>query len=338
MLKILTFIIAIGFFFSFNRINQASATEKKFVIYMILFNGKGNCERGFSNYLRSRNIDVEYIIKDCNGDLTNCPIENYIKEIRDIKPNLVYTWGTPITVAIAGTGKSIDPQKHITDIPVIALPIGNPVGNGFTPQIGSYTGRNLMGVSQMPSIKEQIKAIRLYGPIKKLGAIYTPYEPNIVTFVEDLAKIAKEEKFEFIAKPVPLLEDKKMDTTAIGPLIRELAQEKVDFLYIGPDTAILEFSEMIRKQSQKYKIPTFASSELTAEKINPVFGFFSRFYHVGQLAGYKAEQLFLNKLPKEQIFTFETLKYMSYTINPKMGIEIGLSPPVTLFKFAQITE
>ena len=121
-------------------------------------------------------------------------------------------------------------------------------------------------------------------------------------------------------------------------MMREMAKEKIDFLYIGPDTAILEFSDTIKTLAENYKIPTFASSELTAQKISPLFGFFSRFYHVGQLAAFKAEKILSRKTPPERLYTFETLKFMSYTVNPKMSVKIGLTPPISLFKFAQITE
>lgn len=315
---------------------QPKAQSKVFRIYMILFNGKGECERGFTSYLRSKHIEIDYTIQDCKGDLNTCPLGDFIKEIKEKKPDLVYTWGTPITQIVAGLIGDVDPKKNVMDIPIVSLPIADPVGASLTLKMGEQTGRNLAGVSQMMSVAYQIQALQLYGDFRTVGTIYTPYEQNIVTFIESWRKAAQEQGFKFIALPLPLTREKKIDPDKVLPTLLSLIDQKIDYFYMGPDTAILDYKKLIFDQTLLHKIPTFAVSELTVKSFKPVLGFFSRFFHVGQLGGYKAEQILLRQGNTADLMTFETLKFMSFTINIKAAIADDLPPPVKLLNFAEI--
>ena len=340
---------------TFAKIQESSQNAKQevkqtrpFKVFMILFaKNFGECERGFTNYMRSRGINIEYTIRDCNGQLSGCPLEKYIAEAKQMQPDLIYTWGTPVTSRVAGVMGEIDPEKHITKIPIIALPIANPIGADLTTKMKNPTGRNLAGVSQMMSVVEQIRAIRIYGDFKRIGAIYTPYEPNISTFIDEWHREAQrlkgtKEEFEFVSYQIGLDASGKLDRSSIPKLLKKLLENNIQFLYMGPDTAILEHRDLIIDWCLENKIPIFASSELTINKVKPTLGFFSRFYHVGQLAGLIAEKILLKRYgnSKEKfpgkVFQFQTLKHMSYTVNVEDGIKMGQPPPIVLIKFAEI--
>ena len=313
--------------------------NKTFEIYVLSFGKKGEIERGFVSYLSSRGLKIKYIFRSCNGLLTVDSLKEYVKEIKELKPDLVFTWGSPITEGIAGKMGDVDPKKHITTIPIVAMPIGEPVSAGFAPALNTYTGRKLAGVTQMIPTIEQIQVVKGFIKFKKLGVIYSPFEPNIVGYVEELKKISEKfGEFEVVAYPLPLRSPYKIDGSAIPGLFEKLVKEGVDLLYEGPDSAILEFSSLLMEQIRKYRIPSFATSEGTVLALKPLVGFFCKFYDVGRLGGRIAEKILLKLRPPEELYQFERLKRMSYVIDITKALELEIYPPINSLKFAEIIE
>ncbi|MDO8303495.1 MAG: hypothetical protein Q7T18_09655, partial [Sedimentisphaerales bacterium] len=64
-------------------------TTKVFRIFMILFRGETEAEKGFSDYLAGRGIAVELIVRDVAQDLKKIPA--LIEEARALQVDLIYT-------------------------------------------------------------------------------------------------------------------------------------------------------------------------------------------------------------------------------------------------------
>lgn len=58
-------------------------------IYMITWRGNTDVEKGFQNYLTTRNLPVEFILRDAGQDAKR--IAEFTDEIRQLRPDLVYT-------------------------------------------------------------------------------------------------------------------------------------------------------------------------------------------------------------------------------------------------------
>ena len=112
-----------------------TAPERPYTIYMITFRGDTEVEAGFRDYLAQRQIPVEYINRDVDRDPTK--VAGFLDEIRALKPDLVYTWGTPVTLATVGPYDAPDPAKYIADRPVIFTMVAAPVRSVQVPDTSS---------------------------------------------------------------------------------------------------------------------------------------------------------------------------------------------------------
>ena len=122
--------------------NRARQAHKPYRIYAITYRGITDIEKGFEEYFRSRKIRVEITWRDLNLDPSRFP--RFIEEIRAMKPDLVYTWGTSVTLGVVGPHDAVDPRLHITDTPVVFTLVAAPVLAKIVPDLKS-SGRNVTG-------------------------------------------------------------------------------------------------------------------------------------------------------------------------------------------------
>jgi putative ABC transport system substrate-binding protein len=84
-------------------------------VYMVLWRGVTDAEKGFIDYFSQQGIDADFMIRNCQKDRTRFP--SLIKEIKRLKPDLVYTFGTTAAISIAGTIHDKESREFIRDIP-----------------------------------------------------------------------------------------------------------------------------------------------------------------------------------------------------------------------------
>jgi putative ABC transport system substrate-binding protein len=199
-------------------------------IYMILFRGETAVEKGFRDYFAVNGMAVELIVRDVALDVGKVP--QLIAEARAMKVDLIYTWGTPITLAVAGKQGAVDPARHVTDIPVVFTMVASPQGSGLVKSLAS-SGRNITGACHVVPPSQQLSAIRAYRRFDRLAIIYNPAEPNSVQNVKDLRAVAASERFQLLERPVPLDAKGQPLASELPAMVAELAQQRVQLLYIG---------------------------------------------------------------------------------------------------------
>jgi putative ABC transport system substrate-binding protein len=89
--------------------------SKPYRIYAITFRGQTDVEKGFEDYFSSRKIPVQITYRDLNRDASRIP--GLLQEIRATRPDLIYAWGTTVTLGVVGPFDAHDPSQFITDIP-----------------------------------------------------------------------------------------------------------------------------------------------------------------------------------------------------------------------------
>ena len=90
---------------------------------------------------------------------------------------------------------------------------------------------------------------------------------------------------------------------------------------------------MIIPAAMEQGLPTFASTEQLMEA-GALSGLVSRYYSVGQFAGYKAEQILVGKVAPKDI-PVETLKRFSFQIRMETADKLKLPPPLPMFNYAE---
>ncbi len=311
---------------------QDQAQKKPFRIYSITFRGKTEVEKGFKDYFASRRIPVEIIERDIERDNTKIPA--LLDEIRRIKPDLIYTWGTSVTLGVVGSVDNAKDGKFIQDIPVVFTLVAAPVSAKITPTLAS-SERNVTGVYHVASTETQIRAMSSYRPFKTMGVLYTSSERNSVVTVEELRSLSKKMNFTLVERKFAL------DTTTQKPtaegaadLIRDMKQNKVDWLYLPPDSFLgTQAKSVIIPAATEVGLPTFASTEQLMET-GALAGLVSRYYNIGQFTAYKAEQILTGKKTAKEI-PIETLTRFSFQVQMAEAAKLKLYPPLTMFNYAE---
>lgn len=302
-------------------------------IYMVVWRGCEDACKGFHDYFTERELPAEIILRDAGRDKKLLP--GFVEEAKSLKPDLVVTWGTSVTRAIIGPRDAPDPSAHIENTPAVFMIVADPVGAKI---VDSYetSGREwITGTRNRVPEDVQIRAIRSYFPANRIGIIYNTNELNAVLNAETLRNLSKEMDFELVEKQVPLNADGDPQADALPGLIGELADEKVDFLYVGSSSFISSNGDMFTNLAIEAGLPVAAGSEVLVRKSNALLAIANRYYNIGQLAGFQAEEvLFNNKKPID--LPIRSLSRYSFIINMDAARKLDLYPPIQLLRFADL--
>ncbi len=301
-------------------------------IFMILYRGETDVEKGFRDYFASRQIVVELIVRDVEQDVTR--VAALVTEARALQVDLIYTWGTPVTLAVVGKSNAVDPERHVTTIPVVFTMVASPQGAGLVGANG-LSGRNITGASHVVPIDQQLGAIRAYRAFKRLAVLFNPAEPNSVRIVKELREASERDGFTLLEQAIPLDDQKKPNEAALPALIEKIARLRPEFLYLGPDSFIGANRKMITETALQHHLPAFSATEIMLREGRALFGLVSRYENVGRLTAYKVEQILVGKIRPQEI-AVETLARFSYIVNMSVAAELDLYPSLKVVNFAEV--
>jgi len=307
---------------------------KEHTIVMLLWRGVTDAERGFMDYLKAENVNVNYIIKDCKKDKQR--LLGFIDEIKTIKPDLIYTFGTTVTRSVVGTLNNRSADKNILDIPVVFNIVSDPVGAKLTANLESSES-NFTGVSHSVPIGTQINVIKKVKTLKKMAVIYNPLERNSMLTISALKRESEKEGFSLIEAPLEIADDGKPKLDSVFNNIARIAQSKPDFLYLPPDSFLIANADSIISTANRYKLASFSSTEVPIRKSGALLGIVSTYYSVGKFAGYKTKQILLNKLAPSSL-AIETLKKFSLLVNITTAKKIDFFPPISMLAVAEVVK
>jgi len=301
-------------------------------IYMILFRGETPVEKGFRDYFAVNGLTPELIVRDVALDVGKVP--QLIAEARAMQVDLIYTWGTPVTLAVAGKTAAVDPGRHVTDIPVVFTMVAAPQASGLVNSLAS-SGRNLTGASHVVPNSQQLSAIRAYRRFERIAIIYNPAEPNSVLNVKEWRALAASERFQLIEQPVPLDARGQPSAAALPALVQALAQHQVQLLYIGPDSFLAANRMELTEAALAAHLPTFSATEVALREGKALFGLVSGYENVGRLTAHKAAQILYQHIAPAHI-PIETLARFSYLVNMSVASQLQMYPPLKVINYAEL--
>ena len=308
------------------------AVTRPFRIYAITFRGMTDVEKGFEEHFASRKIPVQITYRDLNRDMTR--MAGFLSEIRATRPDLIYTWGTSVTLGVVGPHDAVVAGEHITDIPVVFTLVAAPTLAKIVPENGA-TRHNLTGVVHVAPVAAQIQAMAAYRPFQTLGVLYTPTEKNSIVVLDEIRKIGLERKFNIVSRTFRLDANRKVSAEGAAELVRELKEARAEWLYLPPDSFLGTLAQdVIIPAAMEVGLPTFASTEQLMQA-GALSGLVSKYYSVGQFTAHKAEQILLGKQQASTI-PIETLKRFSYQIRISAAEKLKLPPPLPMFNYAEI--
>ncbi|CAK0776723.1 putative ABC transport system substrate-binding protein [uncultured Gammaproteobacteria bacterium] len=307
---------------------------RRFRIYMVVFRGWTDTDRGFKDYLDANRVPVELIVRDAKGD--KGALAGIAAEIIREKPDLVYTWGTTASVEILGPYDSTDPKRYVTAVPSVFANVSNPVDARLTPNLNG-SGRNIAGSTYLAPLDAQLKALRSFRPAQRLGVIYSADERNSLDVVAALRLLTAGAGMSLIERPIQPSRDDAAKRASLPRLVAEVSGEKADFLYIPPDSFLSAHGKLLTSAAIEAKLPTFAAAEGTLTGSDALMGLVSRYYNIGKLTGSLAERI-LVKGEKPGTMPVTSLSRYSLILNIRVALAIGIYPPMRLLKISEVIE
>jgi putative ABC transport system substrate-binding protein len=302
---------------------------------MILWRGETDVERGFRNYLTEQRADVRIDVFNLDKDMGRLP--GILSQLRANPPDLVYTWGTSITLAVAGTWDARDDTRPLPKVPIVFTMVAAPLETGIAPPPDTPPRRWVTGVSHIAPLPAQIKAIRSYLPLTKLGIVFNPLEANSRSNVSALRRLGRELGYSLVSAAVPIGADGQPEAGAITRRVGDLAKQGAQVLYIGPDSFIGSHRDVLTAAGIENGLPCFTATELEVRDGAAMFGLVSRYDMVGRLTAAKVLAIVRDHRAPDTI-PIETLERFSYLIRMPVARQLKLYPPLPLLRYAEIIE
>ncbi len=308
-----------------------AADDRTYKILMLTFRGETEAERGFRDLLDTAGLKTEIISRDARRDIANLP--RMLADLDTLKPDLIYTWGTPVTLSVVGPYDSQDP-KYIRDIPVVFALVSAPVQARIAPSFAS-SGRNVTGAVHVVPTDVQMKAMQSYMEFSTIGILYSETEQNSVVIVREVEAFAKANGAKVIARPFKTDASGRPTADGVEQMVTQLRADKADWLYLLPDTFLGTIYDRVTPAALAAGMPTFGAAELAIREGGALVGLVSRYYSVGQLAGTKAVEILSQGTPPSRI-PIETLKRFSLVINMRVAKSLGIYPPIAMLNYAEL--
>lgn len=302
------------------------AAREPFKVMMVLWRGCEDACRGFQDYLSFRGVPVQYLIR--HAGTLNLKFPDLVAEARARKVDLVVTWGTTATLGMVGEYDKPDPARFLTDIPVLFMIVTDPVAARVVERL-DQPGRNVTGTLVIVPEETQLRAIRSYMPFHRVGIAYNEDEVNAVSSVEKVRGLADEMGFEVVARPVPRDAAGKPIAASLPDVVRQLAEAKVDLIYIGSSSFILNNRGIFTRAAVEQGLPVAAAGEVPVVEADALLGLVSRYYTVGQLTGTRAEQILVEGRKPGDI-PVEALSRFSLIVNMEVAHKLSLYPPLLM--------
>jgi putative tryptophan/tyrosine transport system substrate-binding protein len=309
-----------------------AAAEPPHKVMMVLWRGCEDACKGFQEYLRSKELAVEFLERDVKQDASLLP--GLVNEARALDVDLVVTWGTTATLGITGEYDKADPARYLTDIPVLFMIVTDPLEARVVENI-ERPGRNISGTLYLVPEDVQMRAIRSYMPFDKLGMIYNTNELNAVISADKVRATAAAQGFQVVAREVPNDAGGKPIADSLPRLVGELADESVDLIYIGSSSFIVLNRDLFTEAAVQRGIPVAAAGEVAVLESDALMGLVSRYHTVGQLTAARAEEILLGgKKPGD--IAIESLSRYSFLVNMEIARRLHRYPPMTLLNIAEV--
>lgn len=313
----------------------AAATSAPAQIAMILWRGETAVEQGFRAALAEQAVPARITVYNLDRDMSRLP--GVLQTLREQPPDLIYTWGTSITLAVAGTWDTPPAKAKLPGVPILFTMVSAPEDTRIAPPAGQAPRPGVTGVSHIAPLAAQINAIRSYFPLRKLGIVYNPQESNSRTNVEALRRQASLQGFELLEAPLPRGSDGQPEASAIPGQVAQLAQRGAQVLYIGPDNFIGNHRHTLTSAGIAHGLPCFTATELEIRDGEAMFGLVSRYDLVGRMTAAKARALLVERQLPETL-PIETLERFAYLIRFSVARQLKLYPPLPLLRYAEIIE
>jgi len=182
--------------------------------------------------------EVEFVTQTPNPD----PISwaNSVRKINAIKPDLLVTFGAPVTISAT---------QEIDRLPIVFADVYGPVETGISSSM-TKTGRNLCGVSSKVPMATLVKTMMAIRPVKTLGILYNSRERGSYVQMQELKRLAAQQGFAVLEANVQVASG--LDA-ALGHLLA-----RADCLFVSESSVVSRGMEKIVLRATDARVPVIS--------------------------------------------------------------------------------
>lgn len=307
--------------------------EARMKIGMVVWIGCEDVCRGVKDYVSENQIDADVIVLDAAQNPAKLP--GFVEQLRREHFDLAVTWGTKVTLGIAGRLADHDDPRFLTDIPVVFTVVADPVGSGI---IESYelTGRDsVTGTRNRVPESVNIKSMRRYMPgFDHLGILYDANAPNSMLKVEEIRRLTDTLQFKLDAVPLSVLADGTPDPDSIDSGITALKEKGVQFIYLGSSAFLEKQSDDFTGAAVAAGLAVLTPYEHMVTDSHALMSIAARDYDVGKLAGKQVAKILVEGMRPGDLPVL-AMEEFAYLVNMKVAKRLDLYPPVEFLQFVE---
>lgn len=283
-------------------------------VMLITWRGCEEACEGFRQALRERRVDARIVLRDAAQQVDRLP--GFLREAREHRVDLIVTWGTSVSLGIAGTVDDTGNPAYNHDIPQVFMIVADPVGVRLVSSL-ERTGRpHLTGTYNRVPERVNIQTMRAYHPgFRRLGLLYHASEPNSVRKRDELQALSRELDFELVALELPPGDDGRPRAPDIARHVTQLKTARVDFLYLGSSSFLQTHGEQVAQAAIANGLPLLSPYEQLVREAGALMSVAPRYGDVGRLAAGLAERILRDgaragDLPVAQMTDFAVVIHM----------------------------
>ncbi len=309
------------------------ACGAEFKVMVATWRGCEEACTGFREGMARSGLDVEILLRDAERNEARIP--GILAEARAKAVDLILTWGTSVSVGVAGTLDQLKDPAFNHDIPQIFMVVADPVGAGLVESLDRTGRSNLTGTYNRVPEEVNIDTIRAYLPgFRRLGLLYNANEANSVLKRDELAELTVGQGIELIARELPLAADGRPRVADIAAGVAALKAAGAEFLYIGSSSFLRGNGKALTTAAMEHRLPILSPYEELVINSHALVSVAARYYDVGVLAAEQARRILVGKaLPGD--LPVARMKEFAIVINLDVARRLGLFPPIGLLRVAE---
>ncbi len=313
-------------------LSAAQAGEKK-TIYGVFYEGCEYLCQGFKDAIASSDLDAEVVIRDIEQDKSQLP--EVVEEARALKPDLVLTFGTSVTLGVIGTLDDIDDSRFLQETPVVFTVVADPFGTRIAESFETSGRPFVAGTFNRVPEAVNVEVIRQYDPsFSKLGLLYNANERNSVIKKEELEALVPGLGVELVAIELDPGNPGAPDPATIPIRMAELKAQGVRWVYLGSSSFLRLNGELYTKSAVENGIAIVSPYESLVRERQALLSIAARYYDVGQLAAQQALKILRDGATPGDLPVVRATDF-AYVVNMEVARQLDLIPP---FAFLQIAE
>jgi putative ABC transport system substrate-binding protein len=318
---------------AFSALLATSAPAADKLIYGVFWEGCEHGCQGFVDAIEASSLDAEIILRDARQDKSLLP--GFVQEARAMGADLVLTYGTSVTLGIAGRLENAGDDRYITTIPLVFMYVADPFGTHIAESFEGSGRANITGTYNRVPEEVNIETIRAYRPdFRKLGILFNGNEANSVNKVAEMQALSEKMGYELVALEIEPGNAGAPDPAMIATRMPEFAARQVDFMYLGSSSFLRLNGAIYTEAAVENGIPILSPYESLVREQQALLSIAARARDIGSVAAEQALRILRDgatpgDLPIERVTDF------AFVINMDVAKQLKLFPPLDLLQIAE---